>query len=817
MALLSLALGIGANVAIFSLVNALMLRALPVHEPDSLVVLGREDGYGINGQASTSFTHPQFEYLREHQNLFTGVMATGFARFNLSTGGEARVIPGLYVNASFLDTLGVTPVIGRNFTAEDDRRGGGPDGPVAILNHGFWRREYGGDRSVVGRTIALDGHPFTVIGITPQDFFGVRVGLSFDVMVPIGNEPVIRAAESSFGRPTSWWLTVFARLTPGDSRTNAEERLNAFVPSMRAATMPPTYQGEDREQYLTERFVLDPAAAGISSLRDRYSRPLFVLLGIVALVLTIACANMANLLMAQAAARRREIAVRLSLGAKRGHLIRQLLTESLALSLLGSAAGLLVALLGSRAIVALLTTRTNGVVLDVTMDWRVFAFAAAIGVVTGLLFGVIPAIRGTGLTPADAMRDHSRSITGSGNAFSTSALVAVQIALSFVLVFGSILFVRTLVGLTTQSTGLQSSSVLLGSIDLRRTGAAPEMRGRIFEQVRDAVAAIPGVESAAASFVTPLSGSTWMLQADVPGFRGVGRERSSMFNAVTDSYFKTFGTPVIAGRDFTATDATRRPKVMVVNEAFAKKYFAGENPIGRTFMLEGFGRNPKPSLVEVIGLVADAKYQALREAPLPTMYGAFSQQDSIGTSTRLAIRTTGPPWDSRHAVLNAIAAVHNDIVVDLRTFDEDVDAGLLQERLVAFLSVFFGALALLLAALGLYGVMSYTVQRRRNEIGLRMALGAEPGNVVRLILNHVAVITVIGIGIGAAASMATGRFVNALLFNLAANDRTMIGVAALTLALAAAIAGYLPARRGGAHRSDDRAATRTKATAVPGT
>ncbi len=591
-ALLSLALGIGANVAIFSLVNALMLRALPVHEPDSLVVLGREDGYGINGQASTSFTHPQFEYLREHQNLFTGVMATGFARFSLSTGGEARVIPGLYVNASFLDTLGVTPVIGRNFTADDDRRGGGPDGPVAILNYGFWRREYGGDRSVVGRTIALDGHSFTVIGITPQDFFGVRVGLSFDVMVPIGNEPVIRAAESSFGRPSSWWLTVFARLTPGDSRTSAEERLNAFVPSMRAATMPPTYQGDDREQYLTERFVLGPAAAGISSLRDRYSRPLFVLLGIVALVLTIACANMANLLMAQAAARRREIAVRLSLGAKRGHLIRQLLTESLALSLLGSAAGLLVALLGSRAIVALLTTRTNGVVIDVTMDWRVFAFAAAIGVVTGLLFGVIPAIRGTGLTPADAMRDHSRSITGSGNAFSTSALVAVQIALSFVLVFGSILFVRTLVGLTTQSTGLQSSSVLLGSIDLRRTGAAPEMRGRMFEQVRDAVAAIPGVESAAASFVTPLSGSTWMLQADVPGFRGVGRERSSMFNAVTDSYFKTFGTPVIAGRDFTATDATRRPKVMVVNEAFAKKYFAGENPIGRTFMLEGFGRNP---------------------------------------------------------------------------------------------------------------------------------------------------------------------------------------------------------------------------------
>jgi predicted permease len=268
-----------------------------------------------------------------------------------------------------------------------------------------------------------------------------------------------------------------------------------------------------------------------------------------------------------------------------------------------------------------------------------------------------------------------------------------------------------------------------------------------------------------------------------------------MFNAVTDSYFKTFGTPVLAGRDFTATDATRRPKVMVVNEAFAKKYFAGENPIGRTFLLEGFGRNPKPSLVEVIGLVADAKYQALREAPLPTMYGAFSQQDSIGTSTRLAIRTTGPPWDSRRAVLNAIAAVHNDIVVDLRAFDEDVTAGLLQERLVAFLSVCFGALALLLATLGLYGVMSYAVQRRRNEIGLRMALGAEPDSVIRLVLRHVAVITVAGIIIGVAGAVGTGRFINTLLFNLATYDRTMIAVTVVTLAAAAAIAGYVPARR----------------------
>ncbi len=700
-ALLSLALGIGANVAIFSLVNALMLRSLPVHDPGRLVLLGRMDGYGTGGAASTSFTHPQFEYLRDHQDTFSGVLATGFARFNLNTGGEARIVPGLYVNASFLDTLGVTPVVGRNVTAEDDRRGGGPDGAVAILGHGFWQREFGGDRAIVGKTVTLDGHVFTIIGVTPQDFFGVRVGLSFDVMIPIGNEPIIRGADSSFGRRTSWWLSIFGRLAPGVSSADAEARVNAVVAPMRDATMPTTYTSADRDSYLTERFVLTPAAAGMSALRDRYSRPLFVLLGIVGLVLAIACANIANLLMAQAAARRRELAVRLSLGAGRAQLVRQLLTESLLLSALGAIAGLGLATWGSRAMVAALTTRTNGVVLDLALDWRVFAFTAAVGVATGLLFGVIPAVRGTGLTPADTLRDHARGIAGGASRFRTSsALVALQIALSFVLVFGSILFVRTLVGLTTQRTGFTTSGILLGSLDLRRTGAAPEARGRLYEQVREAVSAIPGITSAATSFVTPLSGSTWMLRIEVPGYTGEN-QRGIMFNAVSHDYFTTFGTPIIAGRDFSPTDTAGRARVMIVNEAFAKKFFAGANPIGRSFTVEGIGRNPKPNLVEIVGLVADAKYQALREAPFPTMYGAFLQQDSISSFNRLAMRTAADPWASRSAVLQAIAGVHKDIVVDLRAFEEDVSAGILQERLVAFLSAFFGGLALLLAALGL--------------------------------------------------------------------------------------------------------------------
>ena len=587
----------------------------------------------------------------------------------------------------------------------------------------------------------------------------------------------------------------------------AESRVQALQPRLREATMPQDWRPQDQVTYLTEPFTVMPAATGISSLRDRYSRPLYVLLGIVGLVLTIACANMANLLLAQSVARRRELAVRLSLGANRRQLIRQLLVESIILSLAGAASGLVIAAWGSRAMVMMLSTRTNFTFIDLSMDWRVFAFTAAVGVATGLLFGVFPAMRGTSVAPADALRDHARGIVSGGGRLNVGhGLVALQVALSFVLVFGSTLFVRTLVGLTTQGMGFESDRVLIATLDLRRTKAEKSARLPLFQQAREAIASVPGVDAAAATFVTPVSGSTWQLRVTVPGFDAPERGRSSLFNAATPDYFKAMRTPILSGRDFTAADVADRPLVVIVNKAFARKYFNGETPIGKTVVLERFGPERKDRQFEVVGLVADAKYRTLREEPQPTFYAPLAQMDEVSTAIRFAIRTAGPPWASRDAILHAIARVNQDIAVDFKTLDEDLGAAVMQERLIASLSAFFGALALLLAALGLYGVMSYSVTRRRNEIGIRMALGAEPDNVITLVLRHVALITGAGLVAGAIVAVSTGRFVNSLLFNLATYDSTMIAVTALTLVVASGIAGYLPARR--AARTDPMTALR---------
>jgi predicted permease len=541
-------------------------------------------------------------------------------------------------------------------------------------------------------------------------------------------------------------------------------------------------------------------------LRARYRQPLFVLLGIVALVLLIACANMANLLLAQSTARQQELAIRLSLGASRWLVARQLIIESLLLSFIGSAAGALLAAWGSRSLVQLISTRTTVVTLDLALDWRVLGFTMLVGLITGLLFGVAPALRATGLTPASALRDHSRGVVSGGGRLSVGhGLVALQVAVSFVLVLGASLFVRTLVDLTTQKMGFQYDRVLIATVDLRRTGLTDKERPALFERLRDAVAQAPGVQGAAVSVVTPMSNSVWNNLITVPGYEAPERERVAHFNRVTPDYFRVMGTPILAGRDLNASDRGGAPKVALVNETFAGKFYKGENPLGKKFMIGVPGR-PDATTYEIIGLVGDAKYVSLREPPPPTMYTAWAQADTASSSARITLRVNGAADSYRATALQAIESVHKEAVVDFKAFEEDVRAAVIQERLVASLSAFFGGLALLLAAIGLYGVMSYSVAQRRNEIGIRMALGAAPAKVMRLVLANVAVVTVIGLVTGIAVSFGAGRFINTLLFGLVVNDVTMLVVAAITLGAAAALAGYVPARR--AARVDPMAALR---------
>jgi predicted permease len=793
-AMLSLALGIGANVAIFSLVNALMLKALPIHEPERLVNI-QQVSTTPTGQPNTSFTYPQWEYLRDHQDFLGGLLATANGRFNLNASGELRPVNGMWVDGQFFNVLGITAQVGRTIMSEDDKRGGGKDGLVAVISDAFWHREFGGDPAVLGRTLYLDGHAFTVVGVTPPGFFGVTVGRTFDVAVPFGAEPVIRGAESSLDRRSSWWISFLARLAPGQTIEQAAARLEGIRPALREATMPQDWQPQDQKQYFTQSFTMVPAATGLSGLRLRYSQPLFVLLGIVAVVLLIACANMANLLLAQSTARQKELAIRLSLGATRWNLARQLLVESLLLSFIGAGLGVLLAAWGSRGLVQLISTSANVVSLDLALDWRVLGFTTAVGIVTGLLFGVAPALRATAVTPALALRDSSRGIvSGSSRLNLGNALVAIQVALSFVLVLGASLFVRTLVDLTTQQMGFQQERVLLATVDLRRTGQSDNERPATFERLREAIRSTPGVEAAAVSVVTPVSGSTWNNRITVPGYEGPERDRSALYNRVTPGYFSVMSTPILYGRDIGPGDRLGTPRVLLVNEAFVKKYFRGENALGRSLTIGDPG-TPRAVTGEIVGVVADAKYRTLRETPQPTMYVAWAQEETASSSARISIRVNGTPNSLRRSVLESIESVHEEAVVDFRTLTEDLTAAILQERLVATLSAFFGGLALLLAAIGLYGVMSYTVTRRRGEIGIRMALGAQPKSVMRQVLGNVAWIVTVGLVIGATASYGAERFVNALLFNLVATDKTMVAIAAMALGIAAGVAGYLPARR----------------------
>ncbi|HSU62123.1 MAG TPA: ABC transporter permease [Bryobacteraceae bacterium] len=787
-AVLTLALGVGANTAIFSLIDALMLRSLPARHPEQLLQVNMA-GRGIWGVADPFLSNPVWEQVRDRQDVFSGLFGYAVTRFDLSGRGEARYVQGNYVSGQFFETLGLRPIVGRVITSADDRRG---CPGTALLSYSFWQSEYGGRKNVAGTNISLDNHPFEIVGVIGPGFSGVDVGRKSDIYVPLCTEKIIGGENGSLD------LRIIGRPKPGLSMNQVEARLKTLAGPVMRATIPLNLKPSQQEIYLKRTFDVQMAANGLSSIRSKYRQALMVLMMIVGAILLIACSNVAHLLLARGAARQREIAIRMALGSGRGRLIRQLLIESLLLSFIGAALGIVFACWGARLLVGLLVSNVyheNHVFLDLSIDSRVLAFTLALAVLTGLLFGLVPAWRATRVDPHFAMKANARGLMQGGKFALGKALVVIQVALSLVLVAGAGLLLATFIRLETLDPGFERAHVLLMDVDLRERTTSPAQRSAVFAQVLGHLRALAGVRSASASADTPLGGAVDASYLQIDGETSASGERELVFlNQVSDRYFETLGTQRLAGRDFNAHDTASSPKVAIVTESFAKKYFHGQNPISRRYRAEQGNKLGDP--VEIVGLVRDAKYLDLREAFHPTVYVAASQSPNPGKVVTFELRAaTGRATGMIQDAKRAVNAVDAGASLQFRTLAGQVDESLARERMLATLSGFFGGLALLLAVLGLYGVISYNMAGRRNEIGIRMALGAQQWNIVGAVLGEVAILIGIGLAIGLVTTIGATHLIGSLLYGVKANDPRMLSLAAATLASVAAIAGFLPALR----------------------
>lgn len=789
MVILSLALGIGANVAMFSIVDALILRDLPVRHAGRLAMLFDDVG------GAGFWSHPIWESIQRRPYLFDGAFAYGGVKFNLAERGAVDGVDGLWASGAMFEVLGVDAVAGRTFNEADDRIGGGPDGPVAVLSYDFWQRRFAGNPAVIGQTIHLDRAAFTVIGVTGPRFFGPEIGRTFDVAVPLNTEPLVRQQRSNLGARGSFWLQVVVRLKPGQTPEQATAAFRAVQPEIAEETRPENVRPEDAVRHFANPMTVRPGTT-VSGIRDQYDEPLLALTAIVALTLLIACGNIANLLLARATARQHEYSVRSALGAKATTLGRQVLAESALLAAIGAAAGIVLAVLGSRFLVAQISATTNRVFnrvfLDVGVDWRMLAFTGVVAVLTTLIFGVGPALRSSRVAPMDALRDHGR--TTSGRTGVANSLVSMQVALSLVLLVSAGLFVRSFITLANKELGFSPDNVLVVELGTARTGTDSAARLVMYQRMVNAVRELPGVSQAAMSSITPLSGSNSTRVMSFPGRPELPeRERRVWMNVVTRDWFNTVGMPLAAGRAFDERDHIGSGRSVVVNEAFVRKFFAGTSPIGMSIVEQPTSyADPRP--MEIIGVVRDAVYRSLREPVPPTMYWSMEQMIRPPGVVFMMARATGTAVVSAR-IQAAILDVNQDVTTVARPFVDVVDAALSRERLVARLSSFFGLLALLLAALGLYGTTSYAVTRRHTELGIRMALGTAPRQIATLVLSSVARLLVIGLVAGGVVAWWASRFIESMLYELDAHDLpTRVG-AAMVLAVVALLAGWLPARR----------------------
>jgi len=794
-AVLTLALGIGANTAIFQLLDSIRLTALPLKKPNQLAQVRIIQPHGRTGDFTSShpdLTYPQWEQIRSQQQGFSGTFAWSENRFNIAPSGETHYVDGLYVSGDFFRVLGVEPILGRLLTVEDDRRGCGS--PGVVLSEAFWKREYGGEASAVGRKIQIEHHPFEIIGVTPASFHGLEVGRQFDVAVPICADPLIRGEGARVDVQHAWWLSVMGRLKPGWTIESASAQLAAVSPQIFEATAITKFGAEEEKHYLTYHLGVLPAGAGVSDIRRDYETPLDLLLAIAGFVLLIACTNLASLVLARANSRAREIAIRLSLGASRGRLIRQLIAESFLLAATGATIGLVLSNSVGKFLISLISTERNRVFVDLTPDWRVLGFTLGLAVLTCCLFGLAPALRATRNGSAEVLKAGGRGNTASRERFGLRrALVTVQVALSLVLLVGALLFSRSLGKLLSVDPGFRANGILITDLDLTELRLAPDRRQPVKRGLLEQVRAIPGVDAAAETQLVPLSGSVsnndiWMDGQDSSQKKTVDE------SWVSPGYFQALETPFLAGRDFNERDTATSPKVAIVNQSFARALTHGANPVGMSFHSPVGPHNPE-FVVQIVGLVKDTKYDDLRDENVAIAFIPVAQDPNPDDFETLMIRSQAPSAETISAVKRRLAEANPEISLTFHVFESDIRDTLVRERLMATLSGLFGFLASVLTVIGLYGVISYIVQRRTNEIGIRMALGAGRVSILGMILLDALLLLAVGIVVGIGLSVALGKTASSLLFGVKPADPITLGLAAALLAVVAAAASYIPARR----------------------
>ena len=795
-AIASLALGLGANTAIFNVLDQVLLRPLPVKNPYELVLVstpGANRGMFEGDDSDRLFSRPVYLDLRSRAEVFSGLAARFPTGANFVFQGQSESVRTEVVSGNFFDVLGVPAFRGRVFSAADDVTKSGH--PVVVLGYGFWQRRFGGDTGVLGKTVRVNNAQMTIIGVTPREFYGVNVGRNPDIYVPLAMKSEITPTWDRYDDRTAHYLHIIGRLKPGMTIDLAKPSLQViFKPMLEAdlAAMTGDISQKFRERFLAKPLVLTSAHNGVPTFRESTSTPLYVLMAMVGLVLLIACANVANLLVARGLGRQKEVAIRLALGASRKDVIRQLLAESLVLAILGAAAGLIVSAWTSSLLVDAIPGDGGITSLNASLDPRTVAFTFLVALITGLGFGLLPAIQATRPNVYPTLKDQGSSVIGGfGQIRSRQALVVAQVALSLLLLVGAGLFTRSLMNLRKLDPGFQTSNMVTFAVDPSRNGYSPERIREVYRMIVERLSAVPGVRSAALNDIMLLSGDANRNGIHVDGYKPKPEEdMNPHFSAISPGYFSTVGMPLVLGRDFNPADRFGAPKVAIVNETFARHFFPGENALGRRF-----GLHQGKVDIEIVGVAKDGKYDSLRNENLRYVYTPCAQEETPGYIT-VDVRSAAAPEAVMPSLRREMAKIDPNLAIfDLETMEARVNESLFAERMIAALCASFGALATVLASIGLYGVTAFSVARRTREIGIRMALGAGRRRVLVMVLKEVSWMCLVGVGLGVPLAIGLSRYLVSQLYGVAPTDLLTLIVSALTMMLVSLIAGILPARR----------------------